>query len=256
MKLWRHTLFIVSLATALLIPALCFAIGEFSVGLNIGITSDPNNLDSEINRYNTVMEVYKEETSGAKISTLTVPYSPAYGFSFRYQFNFFLIRMGCHFTRPIGTNKGSVTPPGGEKNTIRITTYQNSFPATIGLLLPLKDRTYFYIGVGPTYHQTYVKITQSKPEQTSTLFSNAGLSTNRRDRYAVDFIGYHLMLGAEVPLWGKFTLSTEWIHQEGRSYPLQNGGVDQTGNDVYTPRKIINVKGDFILFGINYYIGI
>ncbi len=256
MKARKITLIGGLLFILLISTSICYAIGEFSLGVNIGITYDPNNLDNEITRYNTVMDAYKEENSGTTVSNLIVPYAPAYGFNIRYQFNFFLFRIGCHFTRPIVTNKGNITPAGGEKNTIRIISFQNSFPATIGLILPLKDRTYFYIGAGPTYHQAYVKITQSKPDQTSSFFSSAGLSTNKRDRYAEDFIGYHLMIGAEIPISGKLTLSTEWIHQEGRSYPLSNGGIDQFGNDTYLPKRIINVRGDFILLGINYYINL
>ncbi|MDY6935772.1 MAG: hypothetical protein SVZ03_16330 [Spirochaetota bacterium] len=231
------------------------AIGEIAVGMNVGITYDPNHLEDEINKYNIVMETYKESNPGSRVSTIDIPYSPLLGFNFRYQFNYLLFRLGCHLAKPVYT-EGSITPLGGVKNKIRVTTYQNSYPLSIGFILPLKERTYFFMGVGLAYNQAYVKINQSVPSQSSSLFSGAGLSTNRRDRYTQDFAGYHLIFGAEVPINKRFTVSTEWIHQEGRSYPLNNGGIDESGNEIILPRRTINVEGDFILFGVNYYIKI
>ena len=225
------------------------AIGEFSMGLNLGITHDPNNMEEEITQYNIWMEAYREENSGASASQMSVPYSAVWGFNFKYQFNYLLFRLGCHLAKPGSPIKGNITPAGGVKNKIRITSYQNSYPVSIGFIIPLKERTYFYIGLGPTYHHTYVKITQSNP------VSGLG-SSNIRNRYTEDFAGYHLILGAEVPLTKRFTISTEWIHQEGTSYPMTNGGLDGNGNVIYTPKKTINVEGDFILLGVNYYIKI
>ena len=49
------------------------AIGEMSLGVNVGMTYDPNNLEKTINDYNMYMEYYKkEENKKAKISTIMV----------------------------------------------------------------------------------------------------------------------------------------------------------------------------------------
>lgn len=233
-----------------------FAIGELSVGINMGATYDPNNLEGDIAEYNMAMEQYRNANDGTTAKQMSVPYAPVFGFNFRYQFNFFLIRMGCHYTSPVQSIKGSITPPGGVKNTIKIKTYQNSYPVTLGLLVPLNKKTNFFIGAGPTLHQASVTITQSEPVQGAFSFQNYGLSKDRRDSYTATFVGYHIMLGAEVPVHERFTMSVEWIHQEGRSHTIKNDGLDSTGAVITTPKHTISVQGDFLIFGLNYYISL
>ncbi len=233
-----------------------FAIGELAIGANMGITYDPNNLESEINQYNKVMMVYKENNQGTKVSQIRAPYCFSWGLNLRYQYNFLLFRLGCHFSKATSTYKGNITPLASLKNTIKISTFQNSIPVSIGFIVPLKKRTYFYIGSGLTYHLACVEISQSNPDQTSSTFSSSGLSTNRRDKYIEGFSGFHLLVGAEAPINELITISVEWMHQEGRSAPIENEGTDSTLNETSTPKKIVNARGDFILFGFNYYINI
>jgi hypothetical protein len=161
-------------------PERAYPIGEFSVGVNLGFTYDPNNLEEEMSRYNMVMESFKEANAGSSVTQLSIPYAPVFGVNLRYQFNFFLFRLGCHYSQPMGGVKGSITPAGGVKNTIEMSTYQISYPATIGLIIPLRERTYFYIGTGATFHSAYVEIKQSNPGQAvggpptlQTAFTNA-----------------------------------------------------------------------------------
>ena len=248
-------------ALALALPRPLLAIGEFSVGINAGVTYAPNNIDLDINQYNTAMKYYSENTAGTqKVTQMSVPYSPVIGFNARYQLNYVLLRMGCHYSNPIMPVEGSITPVGGVKNSIRIKTYQASLPVTIGLMIPLKKRTYFYLGAGGTFHQAYLEITQDHPVQPAAVpafdMATLNLSNNTRDRYYKAFVGYHMILGAEVPLSEKSTISAEWIHQEGRSSPIGNEGRDASGNDTSLPKKEISVQGDILLFGVNYYIPI
>lgn len=231
-----------------------FAIGEFSVGATIGATRDLNNLNSDVNRYNMAMEYYKETDPDAQVSQIPEAYNFVWGFSFKYQFNFILFRLGSQFSRSAQSYRGAITPSGGEENEIKISTYQNSYPFSIAFLVPFKERTFFYLGGGMSYNVAYLKITQSNPAETSGLLPDS----NKRNRYTGDFVGYHLIAGAEapVPTFECFTVSVEWIHQEGRSFPLSNGGIDQNGNKTYAPRRTLNIKGDFILFSLNYHITI
>lgn len=224
-----------------------YAIGEFSMGINLGVTSAPNNIDKYTNSYNMYMKEYSESSPDTSVKQINNPYIPVYGMNLRYQFNYFLLRLGWHLAYSLVPIKGSITPAGGEKNSIRFNTYQNSFPITIGLIMPLKERTYFYIGAGRTLHYALIKITNSNPIPASIM-------QNYKDRYYKMFVGYNLIIGAEIPIANRFTISAEWIHQEGRSYPAKNGGTDAGGNDVSTPEITINAKGDILLFGINYYI--
>ncbi len=232
-----------------------YAIGEFSAGILAGFTHAPNNIDEDIARYNNRIRAYSAVNLGAQSRQMAVPYSPAIGMSLRYQFNYLLLRLGLHYTKPLGLVHGSVTPPGGLKNSIRMRTSQSSMPASIAFLIPLKKRTHFYIGAGGTLYQAHVRISQSFPEQASPLFSmtNLSLSNNAVNSYARIFPGFHLLAGIEIPLGEKLTASAEWIHQEGQSYPDTNNGKDYLGSRAYTPRKALDARGDFLLIGINYY---
>ncbi len=242
-----------------------YAIGEFAIGLNGGVTYDANNLEDLTSRYNMAMLMYREADPGnadTSLSQISIPYSPVFGFNARYQLNFFFFRIGCHYTTPFKTVKGTVTPAGGEKNTIKFSTYQAALPATVGLLVPLSSRTLFFIGAGPTYHQSSVSITQSNPVQSppapATAFNfnttDPTLTSNKRDRYSASFVGYHLMIGAEIPVHDKFSLSVEWIHQEGKSHPVDNDGIDAGDAAASSPRRTLDSRGDFLIFGLNYYI--
>lgn len=237
-------------------PDSAHAIGEFSLGINAGVTYAPNNIDDTVNRYNDTLKNWAAANPGADVEQINVPYAPVLGFNVRYQFNFFLIRFGWHYSTSALSSEGSVTPNGGVKNKIKISSFQHSLPATVGLIMPLKKRTYFYIGAGGTFHMAFVEMTQSNPVQGGLDMATFGLSNNKRDRYYKEFVGYHLILGAEVPVTSKFTLSAEWIHQEGRSYPMNNDGEDNAGASTSAPKKAINARGDVLLFGINYYIPI
>ena len=218
-----HTLVILT-ATVIMITGSTtgvMAIGEFSIGINGGVTYDPNHLEPLIDNANRTWKA-----SGGNVSQMEVPYAAVYGFSMRYQFNYFLFRIGFHYASPIQDIEGK---SAGVK--YKIDTYQASLPATVGLILPLKKRTYFFLGGGLTYHYAYLSIKQGGTEQ----------------RYADAIAGYHFMVGAEVPVTDRITISSEWIHQEGRSIPIDD---EIAGTNKYT----INVKGDILLFGVNYYI--
>ena len=251
----KKRLSILKIFISVIIILLCrdlYAIGEISFGANIGLTRDPNNLESDVNAYNASMAYHDETIAGTQSSQIPQSYCFVWGFNFRYQFNFLLFRLGSHFCQSGQKYKGSLQTADGEVNKIKITTYQSSTPFSIAFIVPLKEKTYFYLGGGLSYNQAYVKITQSNPEATNGLLPDS----NRRNRYTEDFPGYHLIIGAEAPIPSveRFTISVEWIHQEGRSFPLSNGGLDESGNTTYTPKKTISIEGDFILLGVNYYI--
>jgi len=229
-----------------------YAIGDFSLGINTGLTYDPNNLESRINRANQLIRYSVENTAGSEGEEIDIPYAFAYGCNLKYQFNYLLFRLSGYFVKPGAGVEGSFTPPGGPENKIRVMTYQASLPLTFAFLMPLKERTLFYFGGGITYHIASIKITQSNPDPAYPVMS----TTNRMDKYTGDFTGWHLLFGAEVPVMNKYSVSVEWIHQEGRSHPISNDGIDINGNRTTAEKQQINTRGDFIFFGVNYYISI
>jgi hypothetical protein len=235
-----------------------YAIGNFSIGANSGATYDPNNMESEIDLYNLAVKGYKEAGLCSKAEYINIPYSFLAGCNLKYQFNYILFRIGGQFTKTGAGVKGSFVPTStGIKNEIRISTYQAAFPLTIAFLLPVKDRTYFYMGGGMTYYNAFIKITQSNPEATCPMpIRGSSTGLERRMRYYGNFPGWHFIIGAEVPIYSNYTMSVEWMHQEGHSYPLTNDGLDNSGAKTNSPKRVINAKGDFLLFGVNYYISI
>jgi hypothetical protein len=227
------------------------AIGKFSLGVNTGLTYDPNNLENDINLINKEIEYQKASTAGTQGKQVEVPYACLLGANIKYQFNFLLFRLGGYFAQTFTGCKGSFTSAAGQQNSIHLSNFQASFPLSFAFLLPVKEMTYFYLGGGFTLHRASVKITQSNPD--AGPFPPGG---NRRNSYSAYFPGWHLLVGAEVPLSGKYSVSVEWMHQEGISHPVKNNGLDNTGSPVDTPKRTINARGDFIFFGINYYISI
>lgn len=258
-KIKKFIIVFISLGVLLLTSGeLCYAIGEFGIGVNLGMTYDPNYLEDEITYYNMKVEDYKQQTSGASAETMTVSYAPVVGFNMRYLFNHIIFRIGCQYTKPIRQMEGSVTNAAGEKNKIKMKTFQFSLPLTVGLVLPLKDRTYFFVGGGPSFIYSYIKTMRTG----STVFTAAAIDmdndgsadTNETDKYAVGYAGFHFIFGAEVQILDNFSLSTEWIHQEGKSSTIGNDGLDSSGAETKGPRRVIYADGDFFLFGVSYYI--
>ncbi len=199
-----------------------WAIGEFSLGVNAGLTYDPNHLEPLITQWNT-----NAKTTATTVKQISIPYSFTWGIALRYQFNYFLFRIGSYFTSPYEV-KGKA-----DANRVTISTYQFGLPATVGLIMPLKQRTYFFIGAGLTYNYAYLQWEETAPAA--------------KYRFADSIPGFHYCMGAEAPITSKITLSVEWMHQEGRSIPVK----DEISN---TTTQTISVKGDFLLFGVNYYI--
>lgn len=255
------TIVICSGALFLATGELCYAIGEFGIGINLGATYDPNYLEDEITHYNMKVEEYQQNVDHTKSKTITVPYAPVVGINMRYLFNYFILRLGCQYTKPIRQMEGSVTNSDGEEDTIKIKTFQFSFPVTFGLVLPVKDRSYFFIGGGPSIIYSYIKTMRTGSSATDDVnlqvtdsSTDDDLSTNETDKYSKAYGGYHIILGAEVQIFDELSLSTEWIHQEGKSSTKGNDGIDSTGKKTGEPRRVIYGDGDFFLFGISYYI--
>ncbi|MCP4131232.1 MAG: outer membrane beta-barrel protein [bacterium] len=234
------TLFILLIAAIISGPV--FAIGELGIGLNLGITYDPNNLEHEITAYNRAMQAYKAANTGSGIMQLNVPYIPVIGVNFRYQFNYILFRLGCHFAQAWSfATKGNIEEASGTRNNISFDTHQVSIPTTIGLIVPLNKRTLFYFGAGLTLHLTSLKIKQSNPQAAYGLPETVSQNT-----YTSMFVGYHFIFGAEIPLANRYTISAEFINQRGISPTITSADTSTT--------RCMNVTTNIILLGVNYYL--
>ncbi len=218
-----------------------YAIGEFGVGINAGLTYDPNNVEGIIADCNERMLAYREANPGTRVTQIENQYVPVFGINFRYNFNYILFRIGGHYARSLSVSRGTISQ-SGVKNTIKIDTWQASVPGTIGLLVPLKKRALAYIGAGLNLNYASVSISQSKP--------GGGFITpdDRRNRYSGTFGGYHFLVGLEFPLTERYSISGEWLRMMGTSPAVKSS---DTSN-----RATINMNSDIVMFGVNYYISI
>lgn len=253
-------------ATLLVTASPSWAIGEVAFGLSGGISYNPNNVDSTLDQYNAVIRTALKNNTSAKGDEFGLSYSGVFGFNMRYQFNYFFFRIGCTYNSFLTPNTASYTPAGETvANTIKMKSTQLALPATVALLIPLKKKTYFFLGAGASLYYSFIEISQNHPDKSKTDLDAAaliatpsqGISSNKRDRYGDMFVGYHLLIGAEVPVSERVSISAEWIHQEGISQPISNEGLDITGDTaVILPQSSIDVSGDLILFSVNYYISL
>jgi hypothetical protein len=219
-----------------------YPIGDIGVGINLGVTHDPNNLDDSITEYNMNMEAYATANSGTDVDQINNPYSPIYGINFRYNFNYLLFRIGGTYTKNLFiSSDGSIKTASG-RNEIRIESYQASFPGSIGLIVPLKKRALAYMGGGMNLHFSYVSIEQTRP--------GGGFVTpdDTLNRYSGLFGGFHIIVGIEFPLSNRYTITGEWIHQMGSSPMIKSKDTSSETS--------IKINSNIILFGINFYIPI
>ncbi len=221
-------------------PVGLYSIGDIGVGINLGVTHDPNNLDDTITEYNMNMLAYKTANPGADVDQINNPYMPVFGVNFRYNFNYLLFRIGGSYARHLyKKSDGSIKTASG-RNEIKIDSSQASFPGSIGLIVPLKKRALAYIGGGMNLYFSYVNIEQSIP--------GGGFVTpdDPRNRYSGMFGGFHIIVGIEFPLTGRYTITGEWIHQMGSSPLIKS--------EDSTSEISLKVNSNILLFGINYYI--
>ncbi len=217
-----------------------YPIGDIGVGINFGITHDPNNLDDTLNEYNMNMLAYKTANPDTDVDQINNPYTPIFGVNFRYNFNYLLFRIGGTYTRALfPKSDGSLKTASGE-NEITIESSQASFPGSIALIVPLKKRALAYLGGGLNLHFCYVSVEQTIPGD--------GYVTpdDRLNRYSGMFGGFHIIAGIEFPLTDKYTFTGEWIHQMGSSPMIKSKDS--------TSEISITIDSNIILFGINYYI--
>ncbi len=218
------------------------AITEIGIGLSGGMSYDPNNIEEEIASYNSAIEAYKSANSGTEVSPLNIPYVGILGINIRFKIEFFLLRIGFQYLEAfLYPTMGSIEPPAGDRNTIRFNTWQISLPVSFGFLLEATRRCIFYFGGGFNTFFVNLQITQSDPD------TALGLPNDRKKEVFDTYLfGYHIFLGAEFPLIIKrLSVSAEWVFQQGISKPVRSSKSSQ--------KRTIDVTGNQIIFGINYY---
>ena len=218
------------------------ALYEIGIGISGGITYDHTNLEGEIGRYNNAIEYYKASNAGTSVTQLNVPYEGVFGLNTRFRIDFFLIKIGCYYSQAfLYPTMGSIENSSGIFNTIRFNSWQVSLPLSVGFLLEASRRCWFSLGGGFNTFLVHIEIKQSNPDPAWGLPGD-----RRKDTFDTHLFGYHLFIGVELPLIIKrLSISAEWIYQRGISDPVKSSNSSE--------KRTIDVSGNYILLGINYY---
>jgi hypothetical protein len=238
----KHLRMILAAIVILACAAPASAIKEIGIGLGGGMTYDPNNLEQEIASYNHAMENYRRADPGTDTEQINVPYAGILGMNVRFRIEFFLIRLGFNYIQAFANPAtGSVKPAGGPRNTISFNTWQISLPLSIGFMLEATRRCIFSFGGGFSVFFVNLEISQSDPDPALGLPGSAS-----REVFDTHLFGYHLFIGVEFPLVIKrLSISAEWVFQQGISEPVRSSTSSR--------ERTINVTGNHLVFGINYY---
>lgn len=214
--------------------------GDISVGVNIGLTYDQNNMEPEINTINARMEKYKYDNPGTDMTPLNIPYSPVFGANIRVSRDIFMMRAGMHYAKQFMYPPSGNIAPGGNDNIIEGDSYSFSLPLTLGISLSAGFNTSVYFGAGPGLYYSYIKLTQSDP-------GNGFLDPDEpKLLYKTRHYGWNFIAGLEIPVHERITLTAEWLYQNGRS---GNVKCSKTGN-----KLTMDSTTSMILFGVNYYL--
>jgi hypothetical protein len=188
------------------------------------------------------MEAYKAANPGSSVSPLNVPYAGLLGANLRFRIEFFMLKLGFHYIEAfLYSSMGSIEPPASRRNTVRFNTRQIALPLTACFLLEASRRCIFYFGGGFSVFFAHLEITQGRPDPALGLPDSA-----KKRSFDTHLFGYHLCLGVEFPLILKrLSISAEWMFQQGISQPVRASGGGA--------RRTIDVTGNHLIFGLNYY---
>lgn len=217
-----------------------YSIGEFALGMGTGVAHDPNGIEGNVDQYNRTLMAYNRAVKGSKIEKINVPFYPVLGLSLRYHFNYLLLRAGLNYTTAL------FFPPSGSIKSesidtdISIDSWQFSMPASIGFLLPLRDRTFFFFAAGLSYYVVHHEISQNR------VSGIAGLPSEKDGFFEGDAGGFHFLFGGEVPILQRYTIAFEWLRQFCQSGPVENDKGEGT--------RAFNFINDTIIVSINYYV--
>lgn len=253
------------------------AIGSLGLGFHTGFHPNPNNImlarpldagaskttGEGFNAFKLTDTLGKTQfynkmiaTSSGKGEQLAAPLGLSLGIHLRYTINSLFLRTGLEQSTLIVGKSGSFTPSGGKKNTITFQSDMTQIPITLGFLVRLTEFSRFYMGLGPMYANSKIKITHSNPDElkkglpaTEKPLAFSSLS------YGSDSLGYHYLVGMEIPLSKRLTFSFEWMGFGGRGELTEAEITDENG-DTDTLKdsegQFIYIDGYKTLFSLNY----
>jgi hypothetical protein len=196
-----------------------YATGIFGMGISAGVSGEGGSLGDIARDINIEMH-----SVGGSIEDVDVPYLPVLSIEFLYSQRSLIVGLGWEYcTTLIMAPEGSIAG-----NTITIDYTRFTFPLTVGMAIPLTDRTRFYFAGGFNISYIVTQVNQSSPGALASYPDDKHLFT----RYVG---GFHFKTGAEAVVSRNYSLFFEYkyymrradsVHDKSGSAELIMGGSD------------------------------
>lgn len=178
-----------------------------------------------------------------------------FGVDFRYVWKHLFFRIGADYAQQITGKSGSLVTSTGQ-DSISYSSFQASFPVSIGISHFIADYYQFYIGFGPHYSIAHISVKHSDPaafEATALGASNPDLIPYKEQTVEGDIVGFHLLLGIQIPVDDIISISFDYMYTAGRTAGIDINATDKDGNTV-TTADTITIDADRYILGVQYLI--
>lgn len=184
------------------------ASGIFGMGINAGVSGEGGSLGDLARKINTEMHI-----TGGSIEDVDVPYLPVLAIEFLYSQRSLVVGVGWEYcTSLIMAPEGSISG-----NTVTIDYTRFTFPLTVGMAIPLSDRTRFYFAGGMNVSYMVTQVNQSSPGAIASYPSDKHLFT-------AYIFGFHFKTGAEAVVSRNYSLVFEYTCYMRRAKQVKDSG--------------------------------
>lgn len=216
------------------------ASGIISMGIMAGASNDAGNINKIAGDINSEMRIYQIANAGTTVTEIDNTYTPLVSLNFSYIKESLLIKIGWAYTsNTFYKSAGSITPPASQENKIVLDYTRFTFPASVGIAIPLTARDRFYFAGGLNISYVFFKITQSDP--VPALFTNF---TDDSHTYSAFLAGTHIMFGAETLLDRNYSFAVEFTKYFGNPKRIQD---EDENSEIF-----MSINSFEITAGINY----
>lgn len=200
----KRIAFSILLVIAIMAPA--SASGIFGMGINAGVSGEGGSLGDLARKLNIQMNA-----AGGSVDEIEVPYLPVLAVEFIYTQRSLIISLGWEYcTSFIVLPEGSIGA-----NTITLDYTRFTFPLTIGMAIPLTERTRFYFAGGMDVSYMVTQLNQSDPGAIASYPDAKHLFTGY-------VFGFHFKIGAEAVLSRNYSLVFGFTNYMRRTTPVRD----------------------------------
>ncbi len=187
-----------------------YAAGVFGMGISGGVSGEGGSLGDLARNINIEMP-----SVGGSFEEIDVPYLPVLSIEILYSQRSLIIGLGWEYcTSIVMAPEGSVSG-----NTITIDYTRFTFPLTIGMAIPLTERTRFYFAGGINVSYIVMQVNQSDPAVWVT--PPYGLSADKH-LFTGYVYGFHFKTGAEAVVSRNYSLVFEYTQYMRRANKVKD----------------------------------